>query len=57
MKYIKIDSDNWDDVGKVWLVLEQFTKPTSTACQLILEDTSTKEVTHRVVSSHQIEWL
>ena len=57
MKYIKIDSNNWDDVGKVWLVLDQFVDPTSTLCRFILEDNSTKEVVHRAVSPNQIEWL
>jgi hypothetical protein len=56
MDYIKIDNDdNWDN--KVWLVLEYHNNPNSTAVTLVLEDTNTKEVTHRVVASHQIEWL
>lgn len=57
MDYIKIDNDQWNDLGKVWRVLEYHTRPNSTAVQLVLEDTTTNEVHTRVVASHQIEWL
>jgi len=57
MDYIKIDSDQWDDVNKVWGVLEYHTRPNSTGVDLVLEDTSTKQTVHRVVANNQIEWL
>ena len=57
MDYIKINSDYWDDINKVWSVLEYHSRPNSTAVDLVLEDTSTGQTMHRVVASHQIEWL
>lgn len=57
MQYIKIDNDTWADHGKVWAVLEYYTKPETTGVHLVLEDTQTKETHQRVVASHQIEWL
>ena len=57
MDYIKIDNDKWDDLNKVWGVVEYSARPNSTAVNLVLEDTSTGQVVHRVVASHQIEWL
>lgn len=58
MKYIKIDNDKWDDLGKVWEVLE-YSRPNkdSSAVHLIIEDTVTGDVVSRVVAFHQIEWL
>lgn len=57
MDYIKIDNDKWDDLEKVWSVISYTTRQGSTAVDLVLEDTTTKEVVHRVVSSNEIEWL
>jgi len=57
MDYIKIDSDQWDDANKVWGVLEYSTRPNSTAVDLVLEDTTTRQTIHRVVANNQIEWL
>ena len=57
MQYIKLDNDRWDDVGKVWAVLEYSTRPDSTAVNLVLEDVKTGEVHSRVVAQNQIEWL
>ena len=57
MQYIKLDNDRWDDVGKVWAVLEYSTRPDSTGVTLVLEDTGSGEVTTRVVAQNQIEWL
>ena len=54
MDYIKIDSDQWDDVNQVWRVLEYFRRDGSTAVDLVLENAYTKEVVQRVVPSHQI---
>ena len=57
MKYIKLHNDRWDDLNKVWVVLEYRTREDSTAVNLVLEDAYSGETTHRVVASHQIEWL
>lgn len=57
MDYIKIDNDKWDDFNKVWGVVEYHTRPNSTAVDLVLEDTLTGKIIHRVVASNQIEWL
>jgi hypothetical protein len=54
MSYIKIDSDNWDDVNQVWRVLECVRREHSTGVSLVLENAYTKEVFHRTVPSHQI---
>lgn len=57
MQYIKIDNDKWDDIGKVWGVMEYSLRPNSTAVHLVIEDTETGEVQTRVVAENQIEWL
>ena len=57
MKYIKLDNDKWDDVGKVWFVHEYKPNPDSTSVRLTLEDTNTGEIYSRVVPQNQIEWL
>ncbi len=57
MQYIRIDNDKWEDLGKVWYVLEYSNTPESTGVKLKLEDTVSKEVHTRVVARNQIEWL
>lgn len=57
MDYIKLNNDNWADLNQVWLVLEYHNNPNSTSVSLVLENTDTKEVIHKVVAHHQIEWL
>lgn len=57
MKYIRIDNDNWEDVGKVWFVHEYASSPNTTAVKLTLKDTQTGEVHSRVVPQNQITWL
>jgi hypothetical protein len=57
MDFIKIDNDKWDDFNKVWALLEYNRRPNSTAVSLVLEDTETKEIVHKTVAFHQIEWL
>ena len=55
--YIKINSDNREDVGTIYKVLEYFRRnPNSTAVQLTLEYPNGKQV-RRVVPYHYIEWL
>lgn len=57
MQYIKIDSDAWNDINKIWFVHEYTTRENSTAVTLTLEDTATGEIQTRVVAQNQIEWL
>jgi hypothetical protein len=57
MQYIRIDNDKWEDLGKVWYVLEYSNTPESTGVKLNLEDTVSKEVHTRVVARNQIAWL
>lgn len=57
MQYIKIDSDMWNDINKIWFVHEYTTRENSTAVTLTLEDTATGEIQTRVVAQNQIEWL
>ena len=53
--YIKINSDEWQDAGKIYKVLEHYRRPDSTAVELVLE--CEKEQTKRVVPYHWIEWI
>jgi len=54
--YIRINSDKWDDLGKLWYV-ESFSKPdNSTGARLRLRD-SFGHVEERVVPMNQIEWM
>ena len=54
--YIKINSDNWDDAGKVYKVIEHYRRnPESTAVELILEYND--ETIKKVVPYHWIEWI
>jgi hypothetical protein len=57
MQYIKIDSDNWNDINKVWFVHEYAVRENSTAVTLTIEDTATGEIEMRVVAQNQIQWL
>ena len=56
MDYIKINAD-WNDTNKVWAVLEYDNNPDLNTISLVLEDADTKQVVHKIVESHQIEWL
>jgi hypothetical protein len=54
--YIKINSDNWEDVGKIYKVHEYFRpKSESTAVHLVLEFNN--ETIKKVVPYHWIEWI
>jgi hypothetical protein len=57
MQYIKIDSDMWADVGKVWFVHEYTTRENSTGVTLKIEDIANGEIQTRVVPQNQIQWL
>ena len=57
MGYIKIDNDSWDDAGVIYGVLEYSRSSESTGVKLVLQNCETKEIIHRTVAEHQIEWL
>ncbi len=53
---IRINSDDWQDSGKIYRVVEYFRRNSdSTAVELTLEHNN--EQTHRVVPYHWIEWI
>jgi hypothetical protein len=56
--YIRINSDNWDDAGKLYKVLEYYRpRPdTSSAVNLTLI-TPSGETIKKVVPFHTIEWI
>lgn len=54
--YVTINSDEWQDAGKIYKVLEYFRRSESTAVELKLELTE-GEVIRRVVPYHWIEWV
>ena len=52
----RIDSDQWEDVNKVYFVHSLSTRVKSTAVTMTLEDDE-GNIVERVVASHQIEWV
>jgi hypothetical protein len=52
----RINSDSWEDAGKVYFVHSLKSRPNSTGVTLNLEDED-GNIFERVVASHQIEWL
>lgn len=56
-EYVKFNTDNWDDLNKVYRLIEYATRPNSTAVSLVIEDTITREVTQRTAANHQIEFM
>lgn len=54
--YIRINSDHWNDSGKIWYVLSYKSRENSTAIELTLKD-SFGIVESRVVPINQIEWV
>lgn len=55
MQRIRINSDNWDDFGKVYQVISFERRVGSTATELVLEYDG--QVVKRTVAIHNIEWL
>ena len=54
--YIIINSDKWEDAGKIYKVLEYYRRdPNSTAVELTLEHSG--ETIKKVVPFHWIEWI
>jgi hypothetical protein len=56
-EYVKFNTDNWDDLNKVYRLVEYVTRPNSTGVDLVIEDVVTKEVTKRTAANHQIEFM
>ena len=56
MDKIKIDSDDWNDVGRIYSVHSAERREGSTALELVLEDEE-GNITHRTVAHHQVEWI
>ena len=56
--YIKINSDEWEDAGTIYKVIEYFRRDpeNSTAVELTLEHTHGQRI-RRVVPYHWIEWI
>jgi hypothetical protein len=52
----RINSDSWEDAGKVYFVHSLKSRPNSTGVTLNLEDED-GNIFERVVASHQIEWV
>ena len=56
--YIRINSDDWADAGKLYKVIEYYrpNPDTSSAVNLTLEDPS-GETIKKVVPFHWVEWI
>lgn len=54
MEYISIDSDDWEDAGQVYKVIEYNRRENSTAVELTLEHKG-GQIVRRVVPYHWIE--
>ena len=52
---VKLDTDYWDDAGKVYKVISSYRRPNSTATELTLEHDGV--VSSSVVAFHQIEYV
>ena len=56
MDKIRIDSDDYQDVGKIYSVHSAERREDSTALELVIEDEKGR-VFQRTVAYHQVEWL
>lgn len=52
---VRINSDDWEDAGKMYIVHSAYRRPGSTAVELELEHNGIK--TKRVVAYHMLEWI
>lgn len=55
-RYIRINSDEWEDAGTIYEVLTSERRPNSTAVELLLELEGGQRL-RRVVPYHWIEWM
>ena len=54
--YIKINSDEWGDAGKIYKVVDYAPRDDSTAVELTLLE-SDGNMIHRVIPYHWVEWI
>ena len=54
--YITINSDDWQDAGRIYKVLDYVRRPDSTAVELTIEHTLGQKE-RRVVPYHWIDWI
>lgn len=52
---VRIDSDDWEDAGKTYIVHSSNRRPNSTAVELELEHDGV--MSKRVVAYHMLEWI
>lgn len=52
---VRIDSDDWEDAGKTYIVHSANRRPNSTAVELELEHNGV--MSKRVVAYHMLEWI
>ena len=57
MDYIRINNNMSDDINVIYAVLEYNKPDDSIGVSLVLENCETKQMIHRIVAEHQIEWL
>ncbi len=55
VRYISIDSDDWQDVGKIYKVIKSTSRLNSTAVELTIEHESGQQE-KRVVPNQWIDW-
>ena len=55
-KFITIDSDRWEDLDRVWKVIECNYREDSSGVDLVLEERDGTR-TERTVASHLIKWF
>lgn len=55
MQYIMINNDMWDDIGKVFRVVEMSFNPESTGISFKLEHDGI--TTLRTIPTNQVEWI
>jgi len=52
----RLNTDDWQDAGKIYFVHSLKSQPNSTGVTLNLEDED-GNMSERVIASHQIDWI
>ena len=52
----RLNTDDWQDAGKIYFVHSLKSRPNSTGVTLNLEDDD-GNMSERVIASHQIDWI
>ena len=55
-KYVTIDSDEWEDAGKIYRVVQYSRQPNTTSVELVLEYEG-GQLHQRVVPYYSIRWV